>query len=224
MEYDIVQQAFIGLWDRMIIILPRAFAAFMVVVIGWAIALTAKFLIEQVLRFVKLDILVDKLGLEKVSAKTGYKLRASTFLAGVVKWFLIVAFVLAASDIIGLSYVSLFLKDVLMYIPNIIVAAMILIAGLLLGEFVADIIKGSVRLTELGSSDFVSAMARWAIVIFSFLAALLQLRVTPELIQILFTGIVAMLAIAGGLAFGLGGRDTAVRMLDHIEKEFTSKK
>lgn len=216
---DVTVNAFTDLWTRFIDFLPTLIVAILVIIIGWLVAVGLGLLIERLLKLLKVDDAIDKLGLDRVSKKVGFRLKVSAFLGGIVKWFLIIVFVLAAADILQLTQISGFLNEVLLYIPNIVVAVVILVAGYLLGNFVANLTKGSVRLAKLGTAGYAATISRWAIWIFAFLAALIQLRVAPELIQILFTGFIAMIAIAGGLAFGLGGKDWAQRLLGKVERE-----
>jgi hypothetical protein len=113
---------------------------------------------------------------------------------------------------------------VVLYIPNVIVAVIILLAGILLATFVRNVVKTAVEAAELASADFLSGIAKWAILLFSFMAALVQLQIAPGLINTLFTGLVAMLALGGGLAFGLGGKEHASRVLDRLRRDLSSEK
>ena len=126
--------------------------------------------------------------------------------------------VLAAADILRLAQISEFLRSVLSYFPNVIVAVVIVTIGVLVGNFVHKLVLGAGRAAKLPSVPAIATFARWAIVIFAALAALVQLQVAGALIQILFTGIIAMLAIAGGLAFGLGGKEHAKEILDQVKR------
>jgi hypothetical protein len=106
-----------------------------------------------------------------------------------------------------------------MYIPNVIIAVVILIVGMVVGNFVFTLVKETALAAELESADFLAGVAKWALFIFTLMAALIQLKVASELIQILFTGLVFMVALAGGIAFGLGGKDKAERILEKLMKK-----
>jgi len=94
-----------------------------------------------------------------------------------------------------------------------------LFVGILVGVFLQEFIRRAIGASRLVSGDFLGAIAKWAVIIFSVLAALVQLGIAPELIEILFTGIVFMVALAGGLAFGLGGREDARELIQKLREE-----
>src|SRR4051812_4077436 len=150
------------------------------------------------------------------------KLTVSGTIAWLVKWFLLIAIFLAAADILNLTQVSEFLNQVLLYIPSVIAAAAILLVGSMVARFLGNLVRSTVKAAGLLSADLLATVTQWAVMIFTVLATLDQLKVAQAFVQTLFTGIIAMLAIAGGLAFGLGGRDHATKVLDRVEKDIKS--
>ncbi|MBX4187063.1 MAG: hypothetical protein KW802_02260 [Candidatus Doudnabacteria bacterium] len=210
------------LYARFINFLPNFLVAVIVLVVGWIVASFVAKLIKQVLHSIRIDEIGDKLGLDEVSARTGMKMTVSGTIAWLVKWFLLLAVFLAAANILNLDQVSAFLNDVLRYIPNVIAAAAILLVGSMVARFLANLVRQSVRAAGLSSADLLGAVTQWSVMIFTVLATLDQLKVAQAFVQTLFTGVIAMMAIAGGLAFGLGGRDHASRVLDKVEKDIKS--
>jgi hypothetical protein len=196
--------------------------AVIILVVGWILAVAVGKLVKSVLVSAKVDELGDKVGLSEASNRTGMRLSIAGTIAWLVKWFLLVAFFLAAADILGLAEISNFLRDILAYIPNVVAGAAILMAGLLVARFLAKVVRHSVQAAGLASADLLGAVTQWAIVVFTVLATLQQLGVAAAFVQTLYTGFIAMIAIAGGLAFGLGGRDHAARALDKIERDIKS--
>ena len=211
-----------ALYIRLIDFLPSFIVAVIVLVVGLIVAIFVAKLVRQVLVSVKLDEVADKLGMDEVSNRTGMKMSVSGAIAWLVKWFLLLAIFLAATDILGLTQISEFLNSVLKYIPNVIAAAGIMLVGTMVAHFVARLVRNSVKAAGLHSADLLGSITQWAIVVFTFLATLDQLGVASAFVQTLFTGIIAMLAIAGGLAFGLGGKEHASKVLDMIEKDIKS--
>jgi len=136
---------------------------------------------------------------------------------------LILVFLMAATDILKLVQVTNFLNSIILYLPNVVVAAVILAVAFLVANFVYAVVKGSTKVAGIVSATLLATVAKWAIVIFGFLAALIQLGIASSLINTLFIGLVAMLALAGGLAFGLGGKDEAAAILKKIRQEITEK-
>ena len=143
---------------------------------------------------------------------------AASFLGALVKWFFVIVFLLAAANILGLTQVGDFLRDVLMYLPNVIIAALILIIAAIVADLVEKVLRGSLMAMGRGAHLAVP-LVRWSIWIFAFIAALLQLGIAVTLIQTFVTGIVAAIAIATGLAFGLGGKDAAAQFIDRVRGE-----
>lgn len=209
-----------NLWSGFIAFLPSLIGALIVLIIGWIIAIALGRLTTQILRAFRIDQLIEKTGAKSIE-KAGYKINVTHWLGELVKWFLIIVFVMAAADIVGLTQVTDFLQAVLVYLPNIVVAVVILLAAVVVADFLSKIIKGSVKLAGFGRADFLAVVTRWSIMIFALLAALDQLGVARSIISTMVTGFVAMIAIAGGLAFGLGGRDIAGDILKKVKKEIT---
>ncbi len=210
------------LYARLIGFLPDFLAAVIILVVGLVVAMFVAKLVKQVLQSLKLDEAADKLGLDEMSARTGMKLSVSGAIAWLVKWFLILAIFLAAADILGLTQIALFLNSVLSYIPDVIAAAAIMLVGTMLAKFLARLVRHSVKAAGLASGDLLGSVTQWAVMVFTVLATLNQLGVASAFVQTLFTGIIAMVAIAGGLAFGLGGKEHASKVLNMIERDIKS--
>jgi len=218
-----VQQSLQDVYSRFIDFLPNFLVAVIVLVVGWIVAVALAKLIKQGLHALHVDEVGDRLGLDRLSQRTGMKMSISGAIAWLVKWFLLIAIFLAAANILNLGQVSDFLNSVLLYIPNVIAAAAILLVGTMVAGFLSRLVKHSVQAAGLASADLLGTVTEWAIMIFTFLATLAQLNVATAFVQTLFTGIIAMIAIAGGLAFGLGGREHAARALDKIERDIRMK-
>ncbi len=210
-------------WTGVAGFIPQLVSALAVFIIGWIVAVFLGHLVEQVVRALKVDSLLEKLEVEKALERGGVKLNSGTFIGGLIKWFLIVVFLLAAANILGLTQVSDFLQQVLFFIPNVVVAAVILLIALKVAEVVERLARSSVEAAGMPGGAVVGVIARWAIWIFAFAAALEQLRVAPILVQTLVTGLVVMLALSFGLAFGLGGRDAAASFIDKIRRDISGR-
>ena len=136
-----------------------------------------------------------------------------------MRWFLIIVALLAAANILQLMQVTDFLTQVLLYLPNVVVASLILIIAALVAETVERIVRGAVEATSLKGGALAGVVSRWAVWVFAIIAALLQLGVATMLLQTIVTGVIAMFALAFGLAFGLGGRDAAAGMIDKTMRD-----
>lgn len=219
-----IAESLVQLWTRFVFFLPVLIGALIIFIIGWLIALAIGQFVQRVLELVRLNEPFERLtGLRATLERAGIDLNVPRFLGGLVKWFLYIVVLLAATNILGLNAVADFLNDVIRFLPNLIVAAVIFVVGIIFGSFVGRVTKASIDAVKLPHGSTTGAVAKWAVVVFATLAALFQLGIAGPLIQTLFTAFVAMLAIAGGLAFGLGGKDLATRILKHLEADVTNQ-
>ena len=217
---DILFESLTIIWRSFIGFLPTLLAALIVFIIGWLIAIFLGKVANRIIRTIKLDILLAKLGFAKALAKAKLKLDSGKFFEELVKWFFIIVFLMAAVDILGLQEVTLFLRTILYYLPNVIIAAIVLLIAVIVANFMYKLVKASASTAGLTSSGAVAAIVKWAILIFGFVVALTQLGIATTLIHTIVIGVIAMFALAGGLAFGLGGKDAAARFLERIREEW----
>ncbi|MEK7615215.1 MAG: hypothetical protein AAB431_02420 [Patescibacteria group bacterium] len=221
---EVLQGPLLQLWDTMVAYLPNLLGAILVFALGVIIAFVLQSVVEQVIKLLRIDDLAQKLEIRSQFERIGIHLHIGRLLGWIVKWFFIIVALIAATDILGWNQLTSYLQDIVLFIPNVIIAVIILLAGILLGNFVQGVVKSAVEAAQLASANFLSGIAKWAILVFSFMAALVQLQIAPDLIRVLFTGLVFMLALSGGLAFGLGGRDQAEKFLARLRKDISSER
>lgn len=211
---QIVRVSLEDLLFRVLSILPDIVGAIIIIVLGLIIAPIIGGVVKRVIDILKIDHLAQKMGVNDMVKGYSKKFSVSSIVGRLVKWFIILAFILAASDVMGWERVSFFLNDIILYIPQVLIAVIILVFGVIAGKFFDVIVTRSLSgsNTPVDNPETLGAVTRWAFIIFAVLAALVQLGIAPSLIEILFGGLV--LAIA--LSFGLGGRDKAAELLDHI--------
>ncbi len=209
-----------GLYDRLTGFLPVLIVAIVVLILGWMVGSGLGTLVQKILDAIKIDNLANSLGLDKLSARTGKKLSVAVFGNWLVKWFFLIATFVAAADILGLSQVSVFLYgQVIPYFGNVIVAVAIMLIGVVAANFLQGVVRHTLNAGGLHTSDSLALITKWAVLIFAFLATLSELKVASGFVQDLFRAVVAMVAIAGGIAFGLGGKEHAKKALDAIERD-----
>ena len=150
--------------------------------------------------------------------KADVKVNASAFFGAIIKWILVLVFLLASVEVLGFVQFAEFLRGVIDYLPNVVIAVLMLAAAVIISDITEKIVRVAVEGAKVGYGNLAGAIVRWSIWTFAILAILFQLQVVPELIQTLLTGIVALIVIAGGLAFGLGGKDVAADILNNIRK------
>jgi small-conductance mechanosensitive channel len=214
-----------SLWSQLLSFIPSILGAIIILIIGLIIASLLGKLTKKLIKFTRVDKLIEKTGLKQEIEHLGIKLTFAEVIAWLVKWFFIIVTFIAVVDILKINQLTIFLEKVVLYIPNIIIAVVILTLGLIIGKVLKNAAKNTLMRMSINEklANFLGNLTKWAILVFSFMAALVQLGIAANLIQTLFTGLILMIAVAGGLAFGLGGREHAKKVLDWIEKEINSK-
>ncbi|TSC91619.1 MAG: hypothetical protein CEN90_417 [Parcubacteria group bacterium Licking1014_17] len=215
---DIIRDTFTSLWGSVVNFLPQLIAAILVFIIGWIVAIIIGKLVWHLVRIIQLDKILESIGFKKIWDRSGYKLDSPIFFYELVKWFFIIVSLMAATDILGLDQVTEFLQTVVLYLPNVFVAAIVLIIGALVAKFAEGLVRGSMKAAKLASANFLGSIARWAVLIFSFLIALEKLEVGTDIIRTAIMGIIAAAALAAGIAFGLGGKEHADSLIGDLRK------
>ncbi len=217
--YAVTMSALDGLWQGFADRIWSIIGAILVFVIGWFIAIGIGRLIAEILKRFKLNRLFEKAGWKEALEKAELKVDVAEFIGAIFKWILVIVFLMAAVEILELEQFASFLKDVLAYLPNVIIAALIFVVAVIIADVVEKIVRATVEKIRIGYAQLAGAIVKWAIWIFAILAILMQLNVATTLIQTLFTGLVAVLVISAGLAFGLGGRDVAKSFLEGLQRK-----
>ncbi len=222
---NVLTSSFQNLWYGVIAFLPNLLIALIIFLLGWLIGSILGKWVAQLFRALKVDNALREVGTDELLAKAGFRLNIGAFLGLLVKWFVIIVFLVAALEVLHLNQVTDFLRVVVQnYLPNLVAAALILAAAALIADALQHLVSGSARAAGISSAGFLGSLVKWAVWIFAILASLAQLGVAARLIEILLTGVVAMLALAGGLAFGLGGREAASRYIERLREEVGSRR
>ena len=208
-----------GLWGEVLNFLPALIGAIIIFIIGLIIASLLEKVVERLIFYLKIDNVMRKAEVEGYLERANVRLNVGTFIGKLVYWFIVVAFLLAASDILNFTAFSDFLKQVLNFIPSVIIAVLIMLAALVVANFLRQLVTASVASAKLNYAKGLGALTWWVVVVFGLLTALPQIGINSAIIQTLVMGLIAMLALAGGLAFGLGGRGHAARFLSHWSEE-----
>ncbi len=219
-----LQESFQNVLSGVIEFMPQLLMAVIVILIGWLVAVAVEKIVEQVIKYVKLDKFLASAGLDKIVDRAGFRLNSGKFLGALIKWFVIVVFLITALDILKLEKVNDFLSGtVVNYIPQVIAAVLIFLIAVVIAEFLQKAVIASAKTAGLTSAIFLGAITKWTIWAIAIMSTLSQLEIGADFIKILFTGIVATLTIALGLSLGLGGKDVAAKALEKISKDLTNK-
>ena len=204
--------------------LPNLVAALVVFFIGWMCAELAGNLTRRLVNLLRIDQLFAALGVKQIFKHAGIDLHVAATVAALVKWLIIAVFLIVVADVFGLKQVADFLTRVTGYLPNVIAAAVILVIGLVVANAVSEAVLRSARVYKLASAQLAAGIVKWSILVFVFMAMLVQLQIAASMVQTLFTGIVAALALTLGISFGLGGKDLAQKILDKLSQDLGAGK
>lgn len=206
--------------------IPNILGALILLVIGWIIAGIVGNLVTKVCQGVHVDMVGDRVGANDFLQRSGSTLRASSIIGEIVKWVVRLVFIEMAAEQLGMPQISLVINQILGYIPNIIVAMVILGVGAFLAQLLSGIVRGTASEARIGNAALLARLTSGAVMAFAIIAALNELNVAPVVVNTLYIGLVAAISLALGLAFGLGGRDTAARLTERWsgQLEATAKK
>ena len=194
--------------------LPALIGAIVILILGWIIAGLIAGLVERGLKAVGFERAAETTGIAGFVQQAGSGWTASKIVAEIVKWFIRLIAIQAAASVLGLTQISEAINAVLLWLPNLVVAMVIIVVAALIANFVAGIVRGAASEMGFGSPNLLANIARYAIIVFAGVAAINQLGIAPTVVNTLFIGTVGAVALAVGLAFGLGGRDVASRMTE----------
>jgi hypothetical protein len=195
--------------------IPKVIAFLVILLIGWIVAGVLAGVIANLLRAVRFNDLAERSGFAGFVRNMGVRTDASGLLATAVRWFVRLIVLVVAFDALGLPAVSQVLQQLLLWIPNLIVALMVLVLGGLAANTLHSLVRGATAQAGLGNPDLLANIARVAVWAFAIVVAVNQIGIASTLVNTLFMGVVGALALGFGLAFGLGGRETAAEIVQN---------
>ena len=187
---------------------------FLIVFIGWFVSAIIARAVTAVLRRIKFNELADRLGLGGFIRKMGGQTDASQLTGDVIKWLIRVVVLVAAFAALGIPAFSVVLSQLLLWLPNLAVAIVVLIVGGLVANGLAELVRGATAESGFKNPDVLSNVARAAVWTFAIVIAVNQVGIASTLVNTLFMGFVGALALAAGLAFGIGGQKLAAELLE----------
>ncbi len=205
---------------QLVQLLPAVVLALIVFVVGWFVASVIGEAVAQVVKALKVDNALRSFGVEEVVARAGYDLDSGAFVGALMKLFIIVVFMVASLDILGLSQVNALLKElVVSFLPNVLTVVILLLVSAVIADIAKRVVTGSAKASGAPSAVLLGKLASWLIWTIAILMSLSQMNIGVAVLNTLFLGVVSGLALAFGLAFGLGGRDVAAYYLEKLKKD-----
>jgi hypothetical protein len=212
---DALQQSFNSLLWWTVNFIPQFVLAVVIFVVGWFIAVLIGRLVSQAIKAIKVDHALKSAGVDDIVTRAGYRLDSGEFIGGLIKWFIIIVVLWASLTVMGLTDVTSFIQLALLpLLGRVIVGAFIIVIAAVIAEVTQGVVTGAAKAAGVASAGVAGTIARWAIWIFAILSVLDELQIAPGVTQQLTLGIVVTLALAFGLAFGLGGQEAAARAIE----------
>ncbi len=210
--------------NQMSAFLPKLIGALVILIVGWIIAKVVLALAVKGLKLIRLDVLVEKSGIDEFLKQGGLQLTMQGLLAGLQYWLIMLIVFLATANSLGLQVASDLFSKIVLYIPNVIVAVLVLIVGTFFARLVRGVLLTYLNNVGIEGAATVSTLAQYAIIVFVTFTALEQLAIGRELIVSAFELAFGAVCLALALAFGLGGRDWAASIVENLRKKNDDKK
>jgi hypothetical protein len=192
--------------------LPALIGAILILVLGWIISGLLAGLVERGLKMIGFERAAQSTGISGFIQRSGSSWTASAIVAEIVKWFIRLIAIQAAASVLGLEQISQIINAIVLWLPNLVVAIAIVVIGALIARFVSGLVRGSTSQMGFTNPELLASVAYYAIMVFAVIAAVDQLGIAETVVNTLFIGLVALVVLAAGLAFGLGGQQTAAQI------------
>ncbi|MBI4535383.1 MAG: hypothetical protein HY708_03830 [Ignavibacteriae bacterium] len=218
-QINVFVQSLEQFWLHLSSFLPQMLGALLLLIAGWLIAKLLRKIAIKFLKLIRLDVAAEKSGIEDFLIKGGVRYTTVTIVANLIYWFLMFTVMLAVLNSLGLEAAAGLFNRIILYIPNVIVAVLVLMFGSLFAKFVQGVSFTYLSNIGIAGAQFVSILAQWAIIIFVVSVALEQLSIGGQILVSAFQIAFGALCLALALAFGLGGREWAASILDRMWKK-----
>jgi hypothetical protein len=199
--------------------LPQIIGALLLLIIGWIIAKVIKNLLVKGLKLIRFSYLTEKAGIEKFLKEGGIKVTAVDIIGTLVYWIVMLLVILATLNSIKLTAASKLFNEIMLFIPNIIVAILILIIGVYLARLISQIITTSLKSMKESTADTIGKISYYAVIVLTVFIILGQLNIATEIVTSAFQIFFGALCLALGLAFGLGGKEWAAEVINKYLKK-----
>ena len=197
---------------RFVSFLPALVGAVLILIVGWFVSDLLANLIERALKAVGFESLVERSGIGEFIHRSGTKMTTSGVIATLIKYFVFLIFVQAAANVLGIPQLTEIINRIILFIPNVIIAMAIIVIGTFIAQFLSGLVRSSVSELGVGNPNLLATLTNYIVIGFAVIAAIDQLGIAATLVNTLLIGLIGSVALAVGLAFGLGGRDAAAQI------------
>ncbi|MFN3593394.1 MAG: mechanosensitive ion channel family protein [Thiobacillaceae bacterium] len=213
-QLDVFVASFTAFWSELARFVPQLLVALVLLFIGWLLAKLARTGIMRLLSLLRFDRVTERSGLEAFLKQADLDVSVSSILGNLIYWLIILVMIVTVANSLGLHMVADLFNKVVLYIPNVIVAILVLVFGTILARFINRIVFAWLNNIGFTGALTVSTFSEYAMMVFVFFVALEQLQIASELITAAFTIAFGAVGLAFAIAFGLGAKDWAARVID----------
>jgi len=218
-QVDVFLDSLRNFWQQFSQFLPTLLAAFALLILGWIVAKVMRTIAERALKMLRLDVVAERSGIEDFLLKGGVRFTTVTLLSNLIYWFVMFTVLLAVLNVIGIQIAADIVGRVVLYIPKVVAAVIVLMFGALFAKFVQGVAFTYLSNVGIAGAQLLSTIAQYAILVFVGSVALEQLELGGAVLVSAFQIAFGALCLALALAFGLGGKDWAAKVLDNTLKK-----
>lgn len=218
-QLDVFVASLTTFWTELASFIPQLLAALVLLAVGWILAKLARTGLTRLLHALKFDQITERSGLEAFLKQAELDVSVSKILGSLVYWLIILIMIVTVANSLGLGMVADLFNKVVLYIPNVIVSILVLVFGSILARFVNRIVFAWLNNIGFSGALTVSTFSEYAMLVFVFFVAIEQLQIAHELITAAFIIAFGAIGLAFAIAFGLGARDWAARVVQQMTEK-----
>lgn len=218
-ESSTLLQSLRNSWSDVVDVLPDAGLAIVLLIAGWLVARLIRRVAIRAMKAARVDELAERSGLDDFLVQGGVEHTTVTLVGGVLYWLILAAVFIALLEALGLRTAEVLLNRVAAFVPNLVVAVGILVFGSLLARVVGGLVFSYLSNIGTAAAEPIGALARYALLVFVVFMAAEQLAIRTEVLVSAFQIAFAALCLAAALAFGLGGRDWAAKVISRYTRK-----
>lgn len=211
-------QSFQDAFSTLMSYIPQLVGALIILLVGYIIAKLIAKLVTAILVKANFNTAMERVPVQQFLDRTGMKMTPASLIGMVVFWFVFIIALTMFASALGVPEITSFLNRMIAYIPNIFAAVVILFLAMLLGRFLAGLVRGAT------GSETLARLTNIAVLVYATFIALVQLDIAQQLTGPTFLIVLAGVALAAALAFGLGGRDEAQRLIGQFRDSQAASK
>lgn len=215
-QLDVFVASLTSFWTQLASFIPQLLAALLLLFVGWILANLARTGVIKLLDLLRFDSLADKTGIEAFLKQGHVDISLGRLIANLVYWVIIFIVIVTVANSLGLHLVAELFNKIVLYIPNVIVAILVLVFGILIARIINRLVFAYLNNIGVQGALTISTLSEYAMIIFVVFVALEQLEIGTTLLTVAFQIGFGAIGLALALAFGLGGREWAAGVIKRM--------